>query len=162
MQSLRQRRALREKLQHDFNGQETAKFPFTKCKRANIQHETKTTHDEANNNLNSTDTTPNCVELNHATSCDILSASYLSDARYDDLLNPRSWSVSSRWMYTAIIATTGCLVSFASSNAAPTVPQAMQEYNVSEEVALLACTTYFITFGIGTMVAAPLTEVYGR
>ena len=81
---------------------------------------------------------------------------------YDDLINPKSWSVTCRWMYTVIIAGTGCLVSFASSNAAPTVPQAMIEYGITEEVALLACTTYFITFGVGTMIAAPLTEIFGR
>lgn len=81
---------------------------------------------------------------------------------YDDLIDPKTWSVSSRWLYTLIIANTGCMVSFASSVAAPTVPQAMKEYNISEEVALLACTVYFITFGLGTMVAAPLTEVFGR
>jgi hypothetical protein len=81
---------------------------------------------------------------------------------YDDILNPRSWPLSSRWLYTFIIATTGCLVSFASSIAAPTVPQAMEEYGVSQEVALLACATYFITFGLGTMIAAPLSEVFGR
>lgn len=85
-----------------------------------------------------------------------------SAGSYDDILNPRSWSASSRWLYTFIIATTGCLVSFASSIAAPTVPQAMKEYHISQEVALLACATYFITFGLGTMIAAPLSEVFGR
>ena len=81
---------------------------------------------------------------------------------FDDILNPRSWSSSSRWLYTFIIATTGCLVSFASSIAAPTVPQAMEEYGISQEVALLACAIYFITFGLGTAIAAPLSEVFGR
>lgn len=81
---------------------------------------------------------------------------------HDDLLDPKSWSVRSRWFYTLIVASTGCLVSFASSIAAPTVPQAMKDYNVSEEVAILASATYFITFGLGTMVSAPLSEVFGR
>jgi hypothetical protein len=168
MQSFRQRRQLKERVRLEVENKAaealgSGKFPARS--RNDILYE-NIGHGERNamegfSNISLHQATSQTNKNSQSTAIDETNT-LDSTGSYDDMLNPRSWSVSSRWLYTFIIATTGCLVSFASSIAAPTVPQAMEEYGINQEVALLACATYFITFGLGTLIAAPLSEVFGR
>ena len=169
MQSFRQQRLLNERLQYAVERTTRRPNPPSRLKageeKADHESQRGTTDDTGIETLRGKSSAKNGTghQIEDDPKVNVgMEWSEILNETYDDLINPKSWPVTCRWMYTAIIAGTGCLVSFASSSAAPTVPQAMVEYGITEEVALLACTTYFIMFGVGTMIAAPLTEVFGR
>lgn len=80
----------------------------------------------------------------------------------DDPGNPKNWSKAFKWYITMVVAVTCFVVAFASSVVTADVTGVMEEFDVSEEVVLLTITLFVIGFGVGPMVFAPLSEVYGR
>ncbi|CAG8887137.1 unnamed protein product [Penicillium egyptiacum] len=80
----------------------------------------------------------------------------------DDQLNPKNWSTGRKWRTLGIVGTTRMLVGWASSIDSAVIKQGQQEYGVSEVVESLATALFLIAFGIGSLVAAPLSETVGR
>lgn len=80
----------------------------------------------------------------------------------DDKDNPKNWSKAMKWWCTMCVALTCFVVAFCSSVITADIEGVAKEFNVSEEVALLSITVFVIGFGIGPMVFAPLSEIYGR
>jgi hypothetical protein len=76
--------------------------------------------------------------------------------------NPKNWSKAFKWYCTMVVALTCFVVAFASSVVTANVAGVAEEFNVSEEVALLSISLFVVGFGVGPMVFAPLSEVYGR
>jgi len=76
--------------------------------------------------------------------------------------NPKNWSKAYKWYCTLVVALTCFVVAFASSVITADVAGVVEEFGVSEEVALLSITVFVVGFGVGPMVFAPLSEVYGR
>jgi hypothetical protein len=76
--------------------------------------------------------------------------------------NPKNWSKAYKWYCTLVVALTCFVVAFASSVITADVVGVVEEFGVSEEVALLSITVFVVGFGVGPMVFAPLSEVYGR
>ncbi|KAJ3578214.1 hypothetical protein NPX13_g2354 [Xylaria arbuscula] len=76
--------------------------------------------------------------------------------------NPKNWSKAYKWYVTMVVALTCFVVAFASSVVTPDIEGVAEEFNVSEEVALLSITLFVVGFGIGPLAFAPLSEVYGR
>lgn len=76
--------------------------------------------------------------------------------------NPKNWSKAFKWYCTMVVALTCFVVAFASSVITADIPGVMEEFGVSEEVALVSISLFVVGFGIGPMVFAPLSEVYGR
>ncbi|TLS27649.1 hypothetical protein PpBr36_04643 [Pyricularia pennisetigena] len=80
----------------------------------------------------------------------------------DDPENPKNWSKAFKWYATMVVAITCFVVAFASSVITADIAGVVEEFGVSEEVALLSITVFVVGFGIGPMIFAPLSEVYGR
>ena len=60
------------------------------------------------------------------------------------------------------VAVTCFVVAFNSSVITADIEGVAQEFNVSEEVALLSITLFVVGFGVGPMAFAPLSEIVGR
>ncbi|RYO75567.1 hypothetical protein DL766_003589 [Monosporascus sp. MC13-8B] len=76
--------------------------------------------------------------------------------------NPKNWSKAFKWYITMVVAATCFVVAFASSVVTADIEGVAEEFQVSEEVALLTITLFVVGFGVGPMIFAPLSEVYGR
>ncbi|KAL5612607.1 hypothetical protein BROUX41_004298 [Berkeleyomyces rouxiae] len=80
----------------------------------------------------------------------------------NDPENPKNWSKAFRWYCTMVVAVTCFVVAFSSSVITPGISGVMERFDVSREVALLTITVFVVGFGVGPMVFAPLSEIYGR
>ncbi|KAH7021157.1 multidrug resistant protein [Microdochium trichocladiopsis] len=80
----------------------------------------------------------------------------------DDKENPKNWSKAYKWYCTMVVAMTCFVVAFASSVVTADVGGVVEEFGCSEEVALLSISLFVVGFGLGPMVFAPLSELYGR
>ncbi|KUI55667.1 hypothetical protein VP1G_03029 [Cytospora mali] len=76
--------------------------------------------------------------------------------------NPKNWSKACKWYITMVVAVTCFVVAFTSSVVTADFIGVEETFNVSEEVALLTVTVFVIGFGVGPVVFAPLSEIYGR
>ncbi|KAI0188939.1 major facilitator superfamily transporter [Xylaria flabelliformis] len=76
--------------------------------------------------------------------------------------NPKNWSKGFKWYITMVVATTCFVVAFASSVVTPDIDGVASEFGCGREVALLSITLFVVGFGVGPLVFAPLSEVYGR
>ncbi|KAH0598607.1 hypothetical protein MHUMG1_03910 [Metarhizium humberi] len=80
----------------------------------------------------------------------------------DDPGNPKNWSKAFKWYCTMVVALTCFVVALASSVVTANIPGVAEEFGTSEEVALLSISLFVVGFGVGPMVFAPLSEIYGR
>jgi hypothetical protein len=76
--------------------------------------------------------------------------------------NPKNWSKAYKWWCTMVVAATCFTVAFNSAVITADIAGPAEEFGVSEEVSLLAITTFVLGFGIGPMAFAPLSEILGR
>lgn len=76
--------------------------------------------------------------------------------------NPKNWSKAYKWYCTMVVAITCFVVAFASSVITSDITGMADEFDVSEEVALLSISVFVVGFGIGPMFFAPLSEILGR
>lgn len=76
--------------------------------------------------------------------------------------DPHNWSYSYKWCVTALVGSAGFIVAGASAIDSEVSPQIMKDYGVGEEVALLGTTLFMVAFGLGSMISAPFSEVFGR
>jgi MFS family permease len=79
-----------------------------------------------------------------------------------DNMNPRSWSNLIRISATILIAAIGFVVGFASSIDSAALTQAADEFGVSEVTESLATGLFLVGFGIGALLAGPISETVGR
>ncbi|KAL7904448.1 MFS general substrate transporter [Trichoderma velutinum] len=80
----------------------------------------------------------------------------------NDSGNSKGWSKAYKWYCTMVVAFTCFSVTLASVVITADIPGIMEQFNVSEEVALLTISLFVVGFGVGPMVFAPLSEVLGR
>lgn len=76
--------------------------------------------------------------------------------------NPKNWTRAYKWYATMIVALTCFVVAFASSVITADIAGVVDEFGVSQEVALVSITVFVVGFGVGPMIFAPLSEIYGR
>lgn len=79
-----------------------------------------------------------------------------------DSENPKNWSKTYKWYVTAVVAATCFVVAVASSIITADLEGPAEEFHVSHEVALISVTLFVIGFGVGPLVFAPLSELFGR
>ncbi|KAF2144652.1 uncharacterized protein K452DRAFT_325166 [Aplosporella prunicola CBS 121167] len=79
-----------------------------------------------------------------------------------DPLNPRNWSHVRRIGVTFQIAAIAFVVTAASAIDATILPQGAVALGVSEVTETLATAMYLIGFGVGSLVAGPFSETFGR
>lgn len=80
----------------------------------------------------------------------------------NDPENPKNWSKAYKWWCTMVVALTCFVVAFASSVITADVMGVAKEFGVSEEAALVPISVFVVGFGVGPMIFAPLSEIYGR
>ncbi|KAG2361263.1 multidrug resistance protein 4 [Suillus spraguei] len=87
----------------------------------------------------------------------------LEDEWQHDPVNPRNWSPASKWTATTILALYTFVTPLASSIMAPGLPDIAIKYGITDPtVTALTLTIFLLSFAIGPLFAAPLSEVYGR
>lgn len=80
----------------------------------------------------------------------------------NDPENPKNWSKAYKWWCTMVVALTCFVVAFASSVITADIKGVVDEFGVSNEVALVSISVFVVGFGVGPMIFAPLSEIYGR
>lgn len=80
----------------------------------------------------------------------------------NDPENPKNWSKAYKWWCTMCVAITCFVVAFASSVITADIKGVTEDLNVSNELALVSVSLFVVGFGVGPMIFAPLSEIYGR
>ncbi|KAL2071149.1 hypothetical protein VTL71DRAFT_12384 [Oculimacula yallundae] len=80
----------------------------------------------------------------------------------DDLENPLNWPAWKRRFHVVPPAVISFAATLGSSIYTPAYSVIMAKWNVSSTVALLPLTLYVLALGFGPILAAPLSETYGR
>ncbi|RYP07237.1 hypothetical protein DL765_009227 [Monosporascus sp. GIB2] len=79
-----------------------------------------------------------------------------------DPANPKNWSLALRIYHTMLPALYGFSVSLGTSVYSPGVFVVMDEFRVSQPVALLGLSLYALGLALGPVVGAPISETQGR
>nr|POF04883.1 efflux pump bik6 [Quercus suber] len=80
----------------------------------------------------------------------------------DDPYRPLNWSFRKKAITTILYGLTTMTATFASSVFSPAVSQVAREFHVGNEVGTLGIALLLFGFGLGPLLWAPLSEVYGR
>ena len=80
----------------------------------------------------------------------------------DDPENPMNWPLAQRIYHTTIPALFNFIVTFSSGVYAPDVDAIAKRFDVSATVSLLGLSLYVLGLGFGPILAAPLSETFGR
>ncbi|KAI5455985.1 major facilitator superfamily domain-containing protein [Mariannaea sp. PMI_226] len=81
----------------------------------------------------------------------------------DDPKNPLNWSQARKWSNIGALSLMTLLTPLGSSMFAPGVPDIMVEFKSSNpNLATFVVSVYVLGFAFGPLVAAPLSEIYGR
>lgn len=76
--------------------------------------------------------------------------------------NPHNWSKLYKWYITMVASILVVAVAFGSSNVTGGLGLIEDQYNVSEEVAILTCSIMVFGFAVGPLLWSPLSEQIGR
>ncbi|KAI9825796.1 MAG: hypothetical protein M1832_000736 [Thelocarpon impressellum] len=79
-----------------------------------------------------------------------------------DTSNPRNWRLAQRVFHTALPALQCFMITIATSVYTPAIPFAQVRFGVSREVAVLGLSLYTVGLALGPLIAAPISEVFGR
>lgn len=80
----------------------------------------------------------------------------------DDPGNPKNWSRRRRWCITVAGAALTFVVTFSSSVFSVAINQVSEEFDVTQEVAILGVSLFLLGFVFGPVVFGPASEVFGR
>ncbi|EXJ87696.1 hypothetical protein A1O1_04621 [Capronia coronata CBS 617.96] len=80
----------------------------------------------------------------------------------NDPYRPLNWAMKKKVVTTALYGFTTMSATWASSAFSPGTHQVAHQYHVGNEVATLGTTLFLFGFGLGPLLWAPLSEVYGR
>lgn len=80
----------------------------------------------------------------------------------DDPYRPTNWSLKKRSMTTVLYGMTAMTATFSSSVYSPAIGQIASEFAVAPIVATLGIALFLFGFGLGPLIWAPLSEMYGR
>ncbi|KAJ5748202.1 uncharacterized protein N7511_009898 [Penicillium nucicola] len=79
-----------------------------------------------------------------------------------DSMDPHNWSFRSRLAYTLITSGTACVIFWSSTIDATALVSTRALFHTSFKVQTLPTTLFLIMNGLGALVAAPISEVFGR
>ncbi|EGR48472.1 uncharacterized protein TRIREDRAFT_62747 [Trichoderma reesei QM6a] len=80
----------------------------------------------------------------------------------DDPYHPLNWPTHKKVLTTALYGFVTMTATWASSSYSAGTIQVAQEFHVGTQVATLGTTLFLFGFGVGPLLWAPLSEVYGR
>lgn len=79
-----------------------------------------------------------------------------------DPYQPRNWPMSKKVLTTLLYSLVTMSASWASSCFAPGTEQVAEHFHVGRQVSVLGTSLFLVGFGIGPLLWAPVSEVYGR
>ncbi|PPQ86651.1 hypothetical protein CVT25_006835 [Psilocybe cyanescens] len=81
----------------------------------------------------------------------------------NDPANARNWSSRKKWTAVMILSAYTFVSPLASSMMAPGIPDLVMKYGItSTTIAALTLSIFLLSFAIGPLILAPLSEMYGR
>jgi DHA1 family multidrug resistance protein-like MFS transporter len=80
----------------------------------------------------------------------------------DDPYNPMNWSFRKKFITTISYGLTTCWITLASAIFAAAIQPVATEFNVNTEASAAATSLLVFGFGLGPLIWAPLSELYGR
>lgn len=90
-------------------------------------------------------------------------ASFEVDFEVDDPSDPRNWPLWYRGLIIFSVSYATWTVILYSTSYTSSMPGMMKEFDVTDEaVATLGVTTYLLGLAAGSLILAPLSEIYGR
>jgi hypothetical protein len=90
-------------------------------------------------------------------------ASFEVDFDVDDPEDPRNWSLWYRGTIIGSVSYATWTVVFYSTSYTSSMPGMMKEFDIpSQALATLGVTMYLIGLAVGSLILAPLSEIYGR
>jgi multidrug resistance protein len=87
---------------------------------------------------------------------------YLVTWKVNDPQNPKQSSLIYKIWTVFVMSFGATVVSLYSTSYTPSLPGVESEFSVSRMVGLLGLTTYQLGMAVGSLVVAPLSEIYGR
>ncbi|KAF8589941.1 MFS general substrate transporter [Ramaria rubella] len=87
---------------------------------------------------------------------------FIVDWDENDPENPRQWTRARRWLLTVQLALGTWNISFTSSSYSGGLNEMTTALQASRTVAVLGLSLYVLGFGVGPLLFAPLSEMYGR
>lgn len=72
----------------------------------------------------------------------------------DDPGNPKNWTTARKWYCTIVVAVACFVVTFASSNVSADFAGVMEEFDVSEGLALASMALFVVGLGVGELISA--------
>ncbi|KAH7924032.1 MFS general substrate transporter [Leucogyrophana mollusca] len=80
-----------------------------------------------------------------------------------DPINPRNWSTTKKWTATILVSYYTFVTPLASSMMAPGLPDLAIKYGITNPTLIgLTLSIFLLSFAIGPLFLAPLSEMYGR
>lgn len=108
-------------------------------------------------------TRPNVPPFNHPLAHQPTTADVIVDFDGpDDPYRPLNWPTKKKVITTMLYGLTTMSATWASSAYSAGTEQVMREFHVGTAVATLGTTLFLFGFGVGPLLWAPLSEVYGR
>ncbi|KAH7063843.1 major facilitator superfamily domain-containing protein [Paraphoma chrysanthemicola] len=108
-------------------------------------------------------TRPNVAPFSHPLAHQQTTADVLVDFEgLDDPYRPMNWPTKKKVITTMLYGLTTMSATWASSAYSAGTEQIAREFHVGTQVAVLGTTLFLFGFGIGPLIWAPLSEVYGR
>jgi hypothetical protein len=102
------------------------------------------------------------IPTSHISPSGLLEKYELVTFKINDPENPKNWSKGYKWYCTGVVAFTCFVVAFCSGVITADLIGVQKSFGVSEEVSLLTITVFVVGFGVGPLVFAPMSEVFGR
>lgn len=106
----------------------------------------------------------NSVTEQHVDKEDKVQQRGLGDMTWEhDPINPRNWSAARKWVATALVSLYTFVAPLGSSMMAPGLPEIALKYHITNPTILaLTLSIFLLSFAIGPLFLAPLSEMYGR
>lgn len=80
-----------------------------------------------------------------------------------DPANPRNWPLAKKWITTTVVSLYTLVTPLASAIMAPGLPDLAMKFGITNPTILaLTLSIFVLSYAIGLLFAAPLSEVYGR
>ncbi|CAG7972656.1 unnamed protein product [Penicillium salamii] len=76
--------------------------------------------------------------------------------------NPRNWSLAYKALVVGSMGFGATVIALASTCYSVTIPSLEEEFGITKMVGLLGITTYLLGMAAGSLLLAPLSEMYGR
>lgn len=102
------------------------------------------------------------IPTSHVSASGLVEKYELVTFKINDPENPKNWSTGYKWYCTLVVAFTCFVVAFCSGVITADLAGVQRSFGVSEEVSLLTVTVFVVGFGVGPLVFAPMSEVFGR